>query len=104
MGVELESKGNRCAVLRLVGIYTLFEIEQALQGAQLSGETLVIDMRCAEVDHSAFELERLAAISGSKSRDLLLRTADQLRFGFARTLMGYCSAKGVTVRIDHVST
>jgi hypothetical protein len=88
-------------ILRLKGAYTIFDVERVLRAERIEGGPLVVDFSQAEVDHSAFELERMAALLAAASTDLTLRTRDVLRFGFARTIMGYCSSKGVTVRIDH---
>ena len=103
MPVELVRETLDVLTLRLEGAYTLFEIELELQGVQGAAGTLLVDFSQARVDHSAFELERLAALFAAVSGSLVLRTRDTLRFGFARTVMGYCSARGVNVRIDHSS-
>lgn len=101
MPVELLEDPIGTPVLRLAGEYTLFEIEQALQAGIAPGRALTVDFSRAQMDHSAFELERLASLLAAVSATLTLRTRDVLRFGFARTIMGYCSSKGVNVRIDH---
>ncbi len=103
MPVEMIEDPVGTYVLRLVGECTLFDIERALQVGVPAGKTLTVDFSGARMDHSAFELERLAAILAGVSLSLVLRTRDVLRFGFARTIMGYCSSKGVNVRIDHLA-
>jgi hypothetical protein len=89
------------ASLILTGTYTLFEVEQAMRGLRPPFKQFELDWTRAQVDHSAFELERLANLLSIITPTLIVRTADELRYGFARTLMGYCSAKGVTVHIYH---
>lgn len=99
--VRLESSSEGEAKLILVGTYTLFEVEQVVRGLLPPLKQIEMDWTRALVDHSAFELERLANLLATLAPTLIVRTADVLRYGFARTLMGYCSAKGVTVHIHH---
>ncbi len=99
--VQVENLTEGEASIILMGTYTLFEVEQAMRGLRSPLKQLELDWTRALVDHSAFELERLANLLSTIAPTLIVRTADVLRYGFARTLMGYCSAKGVTVHIHH---
>ena len=97
--VETTSEGE--ASITLEGTYTLFEVEQALRELRAPLQQLKLDWTRGQVDHSAFELERLANLLSVITQTLIVRTADALHYGFARTLMGYCSSKGVTVHVHH---
>ncbi|MCP5179030.1 MAG: hypothetical protein H6993_13990 [Pseudomonadales bacterium] len=99
MSIRMDENSSGVSTLTLPETYTLFELEQALLSMGRR-ERVVLDMSAARVDHSAFELERLAAMLGKVTGEVLVKTADTLRFGFARTLMGYCSARNVRVHIE----
>jgi len=99
--VRVETTSEDEASMILEGTYTLFEVEQALRALRAPLKQLELHWTRGQVDHSAFELERLANLLSAVTQTLIVRTADPLRYGFARTLMGYCSSKGVTVHVHH---
>ncbi len=99
--VQVETTTEGKSSIIFVGTYTLFEVEQALHGFQAPLQQLELDWTRGRVDHSAFELERLANLLSALTQTLIVHTGDALHYGFARTLMGFCSAKGVTVHVHH---
>ena len=98
ISVVTTATGERTIIL--AGTYTLTEVEQALRGLPPSRQPLVLDWRTGAVDHNAPELERLANLLAGVTPELTVMTGDILHYAFGRALMGYCSAKGVTVEIQ----
>jgi|GEM_PF-3694748 len=58
--VRVESRTVGKASIRLEGTYALFEMEQAIRGLRLPLKQIEVNWTRARIDHSAFELERLA--------------------------------------------
>ncbi len=106
--VRMESATAGKALIILEGSYTLFEVEHALRslrqelrGLQRPLQQIELDWTHGLVDYSADELESLVNLLSGIAPMLIVRTADACRYDCARTLMRYCSAKGVTVHIHH---
>ena len=92
-------------IATLSGEYAVDDVASALDDAfpkkSPVGPLIILDLRESKQDHKPGELEQLADVLSERTKTLWIRTGDVLRYGFARELMGYCSAKDVTVRVEH---
>ncbi len=105
MSVQLRWNEPYGVIATLSGSYTIDDVAEALSDAfpkqGRAGPLIILDLCASRQDHTPKEIEWLADLLAARTSTLWVRTADVLRYGLARELMGCLSGKDVTVRIEH---
>ena len=105
MPVQLRWNEPYGVIATLSGEYAVEDVADAFEDAfpkgSAVGPLVILDLCESAQDHAPPEIEHLAEVLSQRTDTVWVRTADVLRYGLARELMGCCAGRGVTVRIEH---